>query len=230
PLHATDVARELGIGRIIVPPNPGILCAEGLLDSDLATDFVEARLLRFAPAALRQLNAMLRSVGKQVDAWFAREKVAEAARHVAWSADLRYAGQNFELSVPLTGAALDADAISQARAVFDADHERAYGFAQPAEIVEFVSLRAKLRATLPKPAAPLLPARPPGTPCGSRRVAFARDHWSETPVFRRGDLAPGQSIVGPAIIEQMDSTTPVFPGDSCIVDAWGNLVIDRGEA
>ena len=227
PLHATDVARELGIARIIVPPNPGILCAEGLLDSDLATDFVEARLLKFDPSSLRGLNAVLRSVGRQVEAWFAREKVAKQARHVAWSADLRYAGQNFELPVALSGAVLDAAAIAAVRAGFDSAHEQAYGFAQPGETVEFVSLRAKLRATLPKPAATKLGAAPPGMPVGMRRVAFARRKWTDTPVYRRADLAPGQSITGPLIIEQMDSTTPVFPGDLCTVDAWGNLVIDR---
>jgi N-methylhydantoinase A len=227
PLHATDVARELGIRRIIVPPNPGILCAEGLLDSDLATDFVEARLLRFESAALRALNAVIRSMRKQVDTWFRREKIAAQARHVAWSADLRYAGQNFELAVPLAGGPLDAAAIEAVRAAFDRAHERAYGFAQADETVEFVSLRAKLRATLPKPMPTKLAARPPGTPCGTRRVAFARNSWADAPIHRRADLAPGQALIGPTIIEQMDSTTPVFPGDVCTVDAWGNLIIER---
>ena len=94
-------------------------------------------------------------------------------------------------------------------------------------MVEFVSLRTKLRATLPKPVPAKLAARPPGAPCGMRRVAFARNSWADSPIYRRAALAPGQSITGPAIIEQMDSTTPVFPGDVCTLDSWGNLLIER---
>jgi len=227
PLHATDVARELGIRRIVVPPHPGILCAEGLLDSDLTTDFVEASLQRFEAGSAKGINAVIASVGKLVEGWFTREKVAAGDRHVVWSADLRYAGQNFELPIALPGGALDAAAIAAVRTAFDAAHEQAYGFSQPGETVEFVSLRAKLRATLPKPAAFALAEKEAGEPIGTRRAAFGRKSWAEAAIWRRADLAPGQVLTGPAIIEQMDSTTPVFPGDRCTVDAWGNLIIDR---
>ena len=84
----------------------------------------------------------------------------------------------------------------------------------------------KLVGVLEKPALAKLAPRAAGMPLHTRRVAFAKDAWRDAPVYRRIDLAPGQRVEGPAIIEQMDCTTPLFPGDRMRVDDWGNLVID----
>jgi N-methylhydantoinase A len=226
PLHATDVARELGMRRIIVPPNPGILCAEGLLNSDLTADFVQSGLVAFAPdaqAALAQLGA---SLAARCDAWFAQEAIAAADRQAAWAIDLRYKGQNFELAIPCGAPPFDTGAIAGLRAAFDVAHERAYGFAQPGEAVEAVGLRVKLTGLLDKPDLAALPQRPEARPYETRRTTFAKGAWHDTPVYRRGELAVDQILAGPAIVEQMDSTTPIFPGDVARIDRWGNIVID----
>ncbi len=225
PLHATDTARELGIRRIVVPPNPGILCAEGLLNSDLATDFVRTAHLPLdlkSGPALEKVRAGLRA---QAKAWFDREKIAPKARHATWAADLRYSGQNFEISVPVEDQRLDSARCRALLKRFHAAHDRAYGFAQTAEPVELVSLRIKLIATLDKPVLPRLKATRKAKPVGKRRICFALDDWREAPIYRRSELAAGQRIVGPAVLEQMDSTTPIYPGDVCRVDTWGNLII-----
>jgi N-methylhydantoinase A len=86
-------------------------------------------------------------------------------------------------------------------------------------------VRARLIGVLDKPELPELAARPPGDPTSSRRVSFALGEWVDAPIYRRSALAPGQDIAGPAIIEQMDSTTPLHPGTHCRVDALGNLLI-----
>jgi len=226
PLHATEVADELGIRRVVVPPNPGILCAEGLLVSDLTADFVYARLAPFDGDVADVLNQGIAELARQAGDWFAREGVAPERRRQAWQADMRYRGQNFELPVPIDGTAYDTAGVDALMRAFEAAHEQAYGFAQADEPMELVSLRAAVTGLLDKPTLPAWPGGPPALPGGSRRVLFEGSEWHEAPIYRRGELAAGQRLEGPAIVEQMDSTTPVFPGDTCRVDAWGNLVIE----
>jgi N-methylhydantoinase A len=228
PLHAADVARALDITRVIVPPHPGILCAEGLLDSDLVADFVQASLLPFTEAALGRMDRVAGGLAAQAGDWFEREGVPAAARRMLWSVDLRYAGQNFELSIPCGSVPIDAAERARIEASFHAAHESAYGFKLVGEPVEFVSLRVKLVGVLEKPPIAPLEPRAPGVASGARRVAFAKDHWVEAAIYRRADLAPGQRLSGPAIVEQMDCTTPVGPRDRVAIDAWGNLLLDLG--
>ena len=226
PLHAAETARELGIKRIVVPPHPGILCAEGLLNSDLATDLVRTVGLVVDSGAGPALERIRDGLRAEADAWFAREKIAPAARRFHWSADLRYRGQNFELPVGLDPKPLRAPGCRALIRRFHAEHDRAYGFAQSGETIELINMRLKLIALLDKPALTELAGRRRAKPVGARRVCFAADDWRQAPVFRRSELGLGQRIKGPAILEQMDSTTPLFPGDVCRVDRWGNLIID----
>jgi N-methylhydantoinase A len=225
PLHAREVAAELAIGRIIVPPHPGILCAEGLLNSDLRADFVRSVLTSLDDGAPRAINPVRDVLADAAEAWFGHEGLPSDARRLEWAADLRYRGQNYELSVPLADRPLDGEGSRALRAAFHAAHEQSYGFASPAEPVECVNLKLKAVGLLEKPALPRLDAAAAGTPSGHRRVCFGRATWIETPVYRRQALAPGQRLTGPAVIEQMDATTLVFPGDDCRVDAHGNLIV-----
>lgn len=226
PLHATDVARDIGIRRLVVPPNPGILCAEGLLVSDLAADFVHAGLAPLEVASIESINAGLATLRRQAEAWFEREGVPAARRRRAWQADMRYVGQNFELSVPISGEPYDEQRLSELAADFQAAHELAYGFAQPDEPMQLVSLRLKVTGVLDKPTLAECPERPGAGPSGWRQVLFDSGNWRETPLYRRSELGRGQILEGPVIVEQMDSTIPIFPGDTCQIDTWGNLVVE----
>jgi N-methylhydantoinase A len=229
PLHAADVAHDLGITRIVIPPNPGILCAEGLLGSDLVADFVQPSLASFDTNAEQTLNAARAALQQRADDWFRDEQVTAQDQQAAWSVDLRYAGQNFELSIAFDATAFDAAKATALRQAFNTEHERAYGFAQADEPVEIVSMRIKLTGVLAKPPLPMFAASVAATPVGHRAITFAKGVILDTPIYRRDDLHSGQVLIGPAVIEQMDSTLLLFPADHANVDRWGNLIIDLAE-
>ncbi len=228
PLHAADVARELGISTVVVPPSPGVLCAEGLLRSDLRADFIKTLLARLDEAAGRVLTPAREALAAQSADWFAAEALNEAQRQLTWRLDMRYYGQNYELAIPVTDRAFDAGACRALMAAFHRAHEQAYGFASEAEPIEIVSMKVKATGVLDRPSLPRLEAAAPGEPAGRRRTLFGTGDWHDTPVFRRDALAPEQRLAGPAIIEQLDTTVPLFPGDACRVDEWGNLVMTLG--
>ena len=128
PLFAVDVARQLGISQVIVPPHPGILCAEGLLNCDMVGDFVKSALVPAgpgAPAALNSARAELQELSLQ---WFDEENVPEAQRSMSWTVDMRYRGQNFEIGVEDSGESFDDSACARLLQAFHAAHELAYGF------------------------------------------------------------------------------------------------------
>ena len=229
PLHAVDVARELEIGTVIVPPSPGILCADGALASGLRNDFVRTVLLPLDPGALPAANAARQAIAAEAASWFESEGVPDSRRSLEWSADLRYLGQNYEIQVPWRGQALDREALEALASAFHAAHEQQYGFASEVETVQLVSVKVKSEAALPAPPIPRLEPGPAAAPAGERETVFERGRRRPSPVYRRGDLAPGQTIDGPAIVEQIDTTVIVSPGDRMRVDPWGNLVISLGE-
>ena len=225
PLHAVDVARELEIGTVIVPPNPGILCADGALSSGMRNDFVRTLLIALDAGSVGPVNAAREEIAAAAGAWFASEEIPDPARSLEWTADLRYVGQNYEIQVPWSGERLGRDATAELAGAFHAAHEQQYGFASTAETIQFVSLKAKAIGALPAPPIPRLEPGPEATPRGERAAVFERGRARASLVYRRGDLAPGQIVHGPAIVEQLDTTVVVFPGDRMRVDPWGNLVI-----
>ena len=145
PLHAARLARELEIGRVLVPRNPGILCAMGLLLTDLRADFATTRLQTLSPAALPDDRAMRsRTAARQAEAWFAEEGIAAEARRITRTVDMRYAGQNYELPVPLPeGADRRAATLDALAAGFAAAHQRMYGFVAEEEPVQLVTFRVE---------------------------------------------------------------------------------------
>ena len=225
PLLATEIARDLDIATVIVPPSPGILCAEGLLNSDLTADFVKTSLMTLGADSYARLNAVRTDLTGTADAWFDHEAVPAERRIMRWTAEMRYKGQNYELSLPIPDAELDGAACDDLTKAFHAVHERAYGFFAESETVEFVNMKVKAVAEYDKPPLPVLSPRPPAEPASRRSTLFSGDAWHDTPVYHRDSLAPGQELPGPAIVEQMDTTTLVFPGDRCRVDDLGNLII-----
>jgi N-methylhydantoinase A len=225
PLFAVDVARELGISTIIVPMSPGILCAEGLQDCDLTADFVRTALVLLDGGTVTEINAVREHLIQEARDWFGGEEVAAADRRLAWTVDLRYRGQNFELAIPIADRPLTGADIERLNQAFHDAHEQTYGFASPDEPVEFVNMKVKAIGILRKPEPLKLDRTEPGRHIGTRSALFAIGSWSETPIYRRDALAAGQRLQGPAIIEQLDATVLIYPDDSAMVDAWGNLII-----
>ncbi len=232
PLHARDVAEALGIREVLVPPAPGIVCAEGLVASDLKEDFVISHRTRVEPATDAAMRRRVVDLVGRADDWFAADAVPAGRRTFELSFDMRYVGQNFELAVPLTmGARLDGDAVPEAAALrqrFFSMHETAYGYFNPLDSVEVVNYRLVARGSLGPADAPRAAGDGAGEPrpSGKQAVYFAADAAEPTPVYHRAELRPGQALVGPAVIEQLDATTLIYPGDRATIDAAGNLIIE----
>jgi N-methylhydantoinase A len=230
PLHAIDVAKDLGINRVFIPPNPGILCAEGLLGSDLVADLIQPSLAVFDQNIFEVLNVAKSNLSMRANDWFAAESVDAKDQRQTWSADLRYAGQNFELAINFKNDQFNRDTALALRAEFDKAHEVAYGYSQSNEPVELVGMRVKLAGILSKPPLPKTKAGSGLKSIGSRSVSFGKNIWTETPIYRREAIPVEQNFEGPAVIEQMDSMLLIFPGDTAKIDGWGNLIIDLGQA
>ena len=230
PLHAARLARELDIQRILVPRNPGILCAMGLLLTDLRADFAATKLLPLDAAVLPEIETALASLAAQADAWFAHEGIAPADRKIARTVDMRYAGQNYELAVPLPdGPPTQATLDKLAEGFFEV-HRRLYGFVAEDEPVQLVTFRAEATGQVRKAS---LTAHPLVGPDASGAIREQRPVWLAEasnfvpcPVYDRDRLQPGNQFAGPAIVEQMDATTVVLPGMTARVDAYLNLILD----
>ncbi len=227
PLHATDVAKSLGIRRCLVPLAPGILCAQGLIVSDLRETFVRTAVTPLTDARMGDVIARVVELKAQADAWFDAEAVGKSERKIDVVLDARYVGQNFELAIAL-GDTSPLPAASDIRQRFFAEHERAYGFHNPADPVEIVNFRliavGGLRQPATRPAEPRTHGKPESAT--RRMVWFSADAAEDTPIYDRAALAPGDAIQGPAVIEQLDSTTLLFPGDRAAVDPFLNLIVE----
>ena len=232
PLHAVDVARTLGISTVIVPPAPGILCAQGLVVSDLKEDFVIRDRIRVGNEGIVAIGTHVQTLIDRAQDWFASEDIDESARWLELVFDMRYVGQNFELPVPVA----DSDTMRDARfriapdvlsQSFFESHDRAYGYHNPQDPVEAVNLRLTAwgRLNHPKTGSDEIADGNPA-PTGTRPVYFNAEASDAAAVYHRADLLPGHRIVGPAVIEQLDSTALVYPGDTAIVDAALNFIIE----
>jgi len=232
PLHATALARDLGIRRVLVPPAPGILCAMGLLAAPLRLDLVRTRVAPLDDPAIGGVIETFEELERQASAWLEREGVAPARRRLARACDMRYVGQNFELTVDAPGGAVDAGVL---RGAFLREHERVYGHAAVDEQMQIVACRLTAFGDREPPALPGLAAATTADPreaCVGERVVYgdAPGGFVPTPVYRRERLRAGHRLRGPAIVEQMDSTTVILDGQEATVDARANLVIVTGAA
>ena len=226
PLHAIDVAKDLGMKKVFIPPNPGILCAEGLLGSDLVADLIQPSLAPFDEDVFETLNVAKSNLSMRAKDWFTSESVDVKDQRQAWSVDLRYAGQNFELAINFENNQFNRDTAVALRAEFDKAHEVAYGYSQSTEPVELVGMRVKLAGVLSKPPLPKTKKGSSFNSSGSRKVSFGKNAWFETPIYRRDTIPVDHNFEGPAVIEQMDSMLLIFPGDTAKIDDWGNLIIN----
>ncbi|MSP67257.1 MAG: hydantoinase/oxoprolinase family protein [Alphaproteobacteria bacterium] len=227
PLHATEVARSLGIREVVVPFAPGILCAQGLIVSDLKETFVRTALTRLDAAAAAVIGANLAEIAGAAADWFKSERVADGDRHTQASLDMRYVGQNFELPVPLQPEEVAAPNLDALKRRFFAVHETSYGYHNPHDPVEIVNFRMTALGRLKRPEPPRAAgatAKP--APVSNRPVYFDADTAVSAAIYDRRALAPGHQVSGPAVIEQLDATTLVYPGDKLVVDDALNLILE----
>jgi N-methylhydantoinase A len=233
PLHASAIAREIGMQRVIVPRAPGHFCAFGMLFSDLRYDFVRTWFARLADVSFDAIERIYESLIADGKKALGASGAQAGGAAVSRAADMRYVGQEHPVTVELPAAVFrrrNRDALKRS---FDEEHLRRYGTCAPGEPAEIVSLRATVTGAMKKPPlervarggnAPLASARR-----GKRDVYFAElDRSLVTPSYARDGLRARNRIAGPALIEEHASTTVVLPGDRLQVDEFGNLVIEVG--
>ncbi len=230
PLHAARLARELEIRRILVPLTPGIMCATGLLQTDLRADFATTNLTLLNDDAIRALQTAFGALEAHTGDWFATEEIADADRVVERSVDVRYAGQNYEIAVAVPEGPLDLVAIATIRARFEEEHRRLYGFIAQEDPIQIVTFRVGATGLVAKAA---FRAFPDGGGDAEPARIGERDVWMPEaggfvacPIYDRARLKPGNRIAGPAIIEQMDTTTIVLPDMLATVEPHLNLILE----
>ena len=234
-LLACRLADVLDLPTVLVPPDPGNVSAFGLLTVDVRNDYVRTAVARHEgldPGTVEEVYAELTA---RADAALATEGFLPEQRRSQRTADLRYAGQAFEVRVPVPEGRLSRAELDEVAAAFHAEHRVLYGYdfaGDPAQQVEWVNLRVTGIGPIERPRIaerPLTAASPPRE--RSRRpVCFdAERGYVDTPVHWRPDLDPGQVVPGPAVLEEYGSTVPLHPGFTARVDGFANLVITRDE-
>lgn len=230
PLHAARLAKELEITRVVIPRNPGILCAMGLLLTDLRADFAATRLIPLTPEAGLAITGALQPVEAQAEEWFRDESIEAERRRAIRTVDMRYEGQNYELAVPIPDGPITTETIRALEKGFEEAHQRLYGFTAENEAIHCVTFRVEALGLVPKAQ---LPKRPLGPSDAAPAVIGKREVWFPeaggfitTPVYSRTALKPGMTFSGPAIVEQMDTTTMVPPQATVRVDAFENLILE----
>ena len=224
-LHAVDLASELGMRAILVPPSPGILCAQGLVAADLKEGFVATCRMPLAgdigriESELARLHALCRD-------WWTAERIDAGTASSQLVVDMRYIGQNYEIGVTVpAGDAIRLPAAEELARLFHQAHQRSYGHHDPAAPIEIVNLRLTAIGRLPDIAPPRFGGSGETKPSARRPVWFSADGPADAAIWWRPDLAPGTIVTGPAVIEQLDATTPIPPGYQARVDTGLNLVV-----
>jgi N-methylhydantoinase A len=224
PVLASEVARALDAREILIPPHPGLLCAVGLLVADLSRVFSETRKLPLDDAGWRGGQEVLDELREQGLEWRRRAGLDDAELTLSESVDMRYGGQNFEITVALPESR--PPSVVALREAFEERHEKLYRFTldRPAD---FVTWRVTAALSLPSYSV----AEPPN-PAGEARDAaegrvFIDGRWRDATIVERGNLPVGARLEGPAVVSQMDSTVLLLPGDEGCVDDLGNLRIER---
>ncbi|HMR33121.1 MAG TPA: hydantoinase/oxoprolinase family protein [Geminicoccaceae bacterium] len=232
PVHAARLAKELDITKVVVPHSPGILCAMGLLLTDLRADFATTRLFTLDPSLLGEVRTIFADLISRAEVWFDEEHVSLADRGIVRTVDMRYAGQNYELPVALPEGPINAATLTALEEGFLAAHKQRYGFVAEGETIQLVTFRVEASGFVPK--ADFKP-QPLGEADASAAIIGRRDVWfpeigdfTSCPIYDRIKLEAGNRIEGPAIVEQMDATTVIPPGCRVDVEPYLNLIMEVG--
>jgi N-methylhydantoinase A len=226
-MHACDLAQELGIPRILVPSNPGILSALGVAIADIVKDYSRTVMLRGADLDRARLDEEFNGMEGQAKVEMAAEGLASDKMVARRFLDVRYVGQSFELTVNYPSGRSKADLTKLIGDSFYKAHLRRFGYADKNEPVQVVNLRLKMDVAMEKPVIePQTPGNPSPAPAliGEAEVVFQQGTLM-SPIYQREQLTCGNRISGPALVIQMDATTVVTPGWCGMVDPFGNLLL-----
>ncbi len=226
PMTACLLARELGMKRVIVPPLPGVLSAYGGLIADIRNDFIRTAFVDLDPDGLTVLDRHADDLEARALAWLRGEQGFAGPASLVWSADMRYRGQSYEIETVIDRSDLAARRIEPVAEAFHREHHAVYEHADPEAPVQVVNLRLVIRGSVPRPEIARnrrSSGRPPVFGTGRIRLDGAD---RDATLYRRTDLAAGQSLSGPAIVIQDDCTSVIPAGFTASVDDWANLIIE----
>ncbi len=225
PMHACALAEELGITKIIVPPNPGMFSALGLLTADLFHDYTSPIIEDTEEADPAQLEKLYREMEIEGEATLSQESIPETRRSQRRTLDIRYRGQGYELNIE-TRKPVTRSSIAESVKAFHAKHREVYGYSAEEEPTEIINAKIRVIGLLEKPTLKHRTENRSDHPPDHRDVYYENtDKWTETEVHRRTALNGLRE--GPAIIEQYDATTIVYPNWSYAPDKYGNLILRR---
>jgi N-methylhydantoinase A len=229
PLHAGRIARDLGMAGWIVPLYPGVYSAIGLIMSDVKHDYIQSRMKPLSELTPEEVEDMF----ARLEGLAAEDLRGDGFRpdqiRIERALDMRYAGQGYEIAMPCHAKLLREGGLAGLRGQFDERHRSMFGHMAPEEPVEVVSYRVRGLGLVPRVEMPTF--KPAGTTLADARrttrpVRFdGRD--LECPVYQRERLDVGLTVTGPAILDQLDCTTVIYPGQAARVDEWKNLIVTQ---
>ena len=223
---ALDVARELRIPRVIVPPGPGAFSAYGMLMTDVVHDFAQTSVETVTDMSAGDLTALIVPLAQRAREALASDGFAESDQELRPSADMRFQGQEHTVEVPLDGIETSDEQLAALPEKFAAMHEERYGH-RTEDVVEIVTARLRAIGRVPRPELPLAgPGDPEHAAIGARPVHRHASVAQEYAVLQRDALGRGQRLDGPVIIEELTATTVVHAGDTCAVGDHGELIIE----
>ena len=227
-LHATALADELGVRRVVFPRDPGTLSAFGILFSDISHDVARSRLLPAVPGSLPALKEVFDGLMTDGEARLERDGIAPPDRCYAVAADMRYRGQAFELLVPWPDWEISEAGLARLVEAFHVQHLERFAYDDRETPVEIVTCRVTASGLLPKP---VLKPREGAADCRpkDRRRVFLDGDWRETPIYDRAVLNAETPVDGPAIVDEEYTTILIGPGWSVAPRETGDLVATRGQ-
>ncbi len=225
PLHAVDVAQHLEMTRVVVPPHPGLVSALGTLMTDLRVDRARTVMHRSDRLDLPLLSRQLAEVTREALAEIRRDGLKGQPSLIA-NLSMRYLGQNFGELIKLREPDINQASFDQALEDMHARHEQLFGYAMRDRVIEITEVRAIALGEGNVSPRLVAPTGAGSGPYATRSIYFAGIGRVDTPIFRRHAMPEGARVTGPALIEEMDSTTLLHPGNVAEVRADGSLVMD----
>jgi len=226
PLHATAIARDIGIPRVIVPPMPACFSALGMLLADIKHDLVRTCARPFEEGSFAEVNALMEQMRAEGVRTLSASGVSAQEANCVQYLDLCYAGQQWTLPVPVGEGPISVAHARDIRERFDAMYESRFGHSFPQVPVQIVNVRMAAIGRRPKPRFPDVPRRSSGAPAFVRRSMYVDSMgFVDCPVFERAALLAGDAIEGPAIVEEGVATLLLNPGDRASVMPDGTVVV-----
>lgn len=229
PLHAASMATDLGMAGVVIPLYPGVYSAMGLVMSDVKHDYIRSRLVNLTRITEDEINAVFAELAAQARADLIGEEFPAERIGVEYALDMRYAGQGYEMTLSCPHP-LKPGALSALRHEFDEEHRKSFGHTAPNEPVEIVSWRLRGIGRVPPVTLPKYEATGLRLDTAVREVRQARFQGKmlDCPVYQRERLDVGVTFAGPAIVDQLDCTSVIAPGQIVMVDDYKNLIVETG--